>query len=1409
MNQLFTRQPLFRGTLLWTLMLLCGLAAAPKAQAAIVKHVSESQSTDAQTDYYRALTVIQDAHGYRVFTMYGGKKYYITAKGKLSTSVAEAPLFIFKKVDGKVNGEYDFGFQLPYKGNCFSNPEECNESALTNGQLHTTIDSRDTWEAQVFFLNTDGKYAIRSTNCKYSADHSSWNWIGSAFWTVNSGADGPLAEYSFDMNYVWEIEEDIVYHDYITTAGTEGTCDIEDYPELVDGNKYTKWCVSPLDNPTYIEFLTSAPIIPTGYVLTTGGDNEKFQGRNPKSWTIKAKANFSDDWTTLATVTNDNTLQDKNTTDYAFTIANDQAYQYFRFEVSAVKGNENVLQLSEFAFVCDNGATPTIPAVVVTIDETNFPDERFRNYVHNYIDTNKDQCITADEVTKGTNLGLYSAFVFDLTGIEHFTEARTLICDYNRLTTLDVSNQTKLFQLTCSYNQLTSLDLSQNTALEELDCSRNQLTTLKVSPNSILNKIDCSSNKIAGTKMDELVKSLPVTTNGLFTVLDSTDVNEQNVITKAQVAAAKAKGWTVRRKGNVQNGEPEYVEYEGSEPAAHVHDMVLVIGKEATCTEPGTAGYWGCSTCDKMFSDEEGQYEISAPEEIPALGHDWSEWEVTRVPTATVPGEETRHCQRDESHIETRPIPVIGGGIAIDETNFPDDAFRQYVLDNCDTNGDKVLSDEEIANATHLYVDGLNIADLTGVGHFTALQHLDCYDNQLTALDVSKNAALQWLNCANNQLTTLDVTKNTALKTLDCSWNSLSSLNVSKNTALMALLSYYNQLTTLDVSQNTELKSLVCEGNELTALDVTKNTALETLDCALNNLSSLDLSQNQALEQLDCSDNQLTAIDLSHSPELELLLCYRNKLTSLDVSHNPTLYEIFLHRNQIKGAEMDALVTSLQEVQNSKETFLAVVDATDAKEGNVMTPAQVEAAKAKGWTIYYYKDDDEEWTEYEGGEAVVHVHMLKYVNGKEATCTEPGTVGYWRCSTCEKMYSDMEGEYEISAPEEIPALGHNWGDWVVIREATATEVGEERRTCHRDESHIETRYTAIFVVNGIFVDETNFPDEKFRNFLLEQDYGQDGILTESEIANCTKMEAIFLEAASLKGIEYFTALKELRCYGNNLTELDLSQNTALETLICHNTPLTSLDLSKNTALKELDLTNDQLTSLDLSQNTALRVLEISGNPLTAIDLSNNTALTELHCKRNQLTTLDVSKNTALMMIECSDNQLTEIDITKNTLLMVLACSNNLIHNINVSPDCTMLRAIDCRHNQLKGASVDMLIENLPTRDADELAMIGFRVDDNDEANVMTPEQVAAANEKNWQVVYWPEGASEDDYVPYPGTATHILSLESSEPDVTASWYTLDGVKLSGKPTRKGLYLLNGRVVVIKCKHPLKYTLQQL
>ena len=41
--------------------------------------------------------------------------------------------------------------------------------------------------------------------------------------------------------------------------------------------------------------------------------------------------------------------------------------------------------------------------------------------------------------------------------------------------------------------------------------------------------------------------------------------------------------------------------------------------------------------------------------------------------------------------------------------------------------------------------------------------------------------------------------------------------------------------------------------------------------------------------------------------------------------------------------------------------------------------------------------------------------------------------------------------------EEIPATGHDWLEWTVIREATEEEDGLERRTCSNDPSHTEER----------------------------------------------------------------------------------------------------------------------------------------------------------------------------------------------------------------------------------------------------------------------------------------------------------------------------------------------------------------
>ena len=99
---------------------------------------------------------------------------------------------------------------------------------------------------------------------------------------------------------------------------------------------------------------------------------------------------------------------------------------------------------------------------------------------------------------------------------------------------------------------------------------------------------------------------------------------------------------------------------------------------------------------------------------------------------------------------------------------------------------------------------------------------LDCNENQLTCLNVSKNTALKLLDCSWNQLTSLDMSKNTALETLYCNDNKLTSLDVSKNTALDLLYCSNNKLTNLNISGCARLRIIACDSNYIKGKAMTK-----------------------------------------------------------------------------------------------------------------------------------------------------------------------------------------------------------------------------------------------------------------------------------------------------------------------------------------------------------------------------------------------------------------------------------------------------------------------------------------------------------------------------------------------------------------------------------------------------------
>ena len=101
------------------------------------------------------------------------------------------------------------------------------------------------------------------------------------------------------------------------------------------------------------------------------------------------------------------------------------------------------------------------------------------------------------------------------------------------------------------------------------------------------------------------------------------------------------------------------------------------------------------------------------------------------------------------------------------------------------------------------------------------------------------------------------------------------------------------------MSKNTALTWLDCDNNQLTSLDVSGCTALTSLICENNQLTSLDVSKNTALTSLSCDNNQLTLLDVSGCTALTSLSCENNLLTLLDVSGCTALTSLSCDNNQL------------------------------------------------------------------------------------------------------------------------------------------------------------------------------------------------------------------------------------------------------------------------------------------------------------------------------------------------------------------------------------------------------------------------------------------------------------------------------------------------------------------------------
>ena len=255
--------------------------------------------------------------------------------------------------------------------------------------------------------------------------------------------------------------------------------------------------------------------------------------------------------------------------------------------------------------------------------------------------------------------------------------------------------------------------------------------------------------------------------------------------------------------------------------------------------------------------------------------------------------------------------------------------------------------------------------------------------------------------------------------------------------------------------------------------------------------------------------------------------------------------------------------------------------------------------------------------------------------------------------------------------------------------------GDKTITCSIDENTLSQSRTATMTITagnqsrtvtieqeGKEITIVNIPDANFKAYLVKNfDIDKDGEISINEARKITYLALQNSNITSLEGIQYLTSITYMSCYNNQIREIDLSKCTELERLTVGENNLTSINISNNTKLKELNCAYNSISHLDLSNNLELTNLYCIENNLSSLDVSNNILLEELQCSNNKLSVLDIRKNKNLTYLTCANNSLQNIDVQNNILLETFYCCSNQFTTLDLSKNINLVN-FECCRNQI-------------------------------------------------------------------------------------------------------------------------------
>lgn len=938
---------------------------------------------------------------------------------------------------------------------------------------------------------------------------------------------------------------------------------------------------------------------------------------------------------------------------------------------------------------------------------TLIPDSSFENRLIalGYDTDGKNGKVLTSRISGITSLDLSSSQISNLTGIKDFVSLKTLKCNSNKLTSLDLSNNLALTDLNVSSNFLTSLDVSKNVALINLNCSSNNiktldfsknvllknlycgtniLTSLNVSQNFALTYLSCNANKLSSLDVSKnviisrltcdsnLLTSLDISNNVLLDYLNcnknqltSLNLSKNSVLTSLNCESNKLTSLEISKNPDLSTLNCNINQLTTLDISKNLKIATLdCSGNQLTSLDLSKHGKLQVFYCgsNKLLNLnlKNGRNKLLTAFFSCSYNPDLS---CILVDNAL---EATRIWNSDKDATATFVDTFCTLYTSIPDANF-ENKLISLGLDSGAIDG-KVLT-ANITQVTSLNVSSSSITNLTGIQDFVSLKELICHTNQLTSLDISKNIALTSLDCS------------------------------------------LNQITSLDISEILKLTKLNCKSNKLTTLEVSENVLLTDLDCSSNLIFDLNLSENINLSVLSCNDNKLTNLNLKNGKNTLLI--------NPNFKVNPELYcilvdnTLFSKTNWINNKDSQASYNetncsypyTLIPDSNFENKLIALGIDTDGKNGKVLTSSVIGIISL-----------DVSSSSISNLTGIEDFSSLETLNCQENQLINLDISQNSTLKTLNTYHNPLTTIYLDQNPALVSLFcGQN--------QLTKLDVSYNKKLSNLDCSNNDL--TKLDLSKNIALTEINCSHNKLTNLDLSKNtnlkmfLGNNNNLANIDIKNGKNT---LLNTVDFRANTYLTCIKVDNATYSNTNWFDQKDSLAgynesdctIYTLIPDfqfEQALLSLGIDDKydgkvatNRIKDVSIllincySNGKFTAIHdltgIQDFTGLKVLECSWNSLTSLDLSKNIALTKLRCDTNNLKTLDISKNVALTDLDCSNNGkannyntgLMDLDVSKNIALTTLNCSSNSLVSLNVFNNIN-LKNLDCSSNLLSNVDV--------------------------------------------------------------------------------------------------------------------------